>query len=498
MRVLTNLPLECFEAKTGTGWDDLRVVTYGPRDRMIVDGRHWPFDVEFDPARGTVEELWRRLPQGFAPDVLLIWWPDQEPLPEGLERCPVPVVGVVSDYNLSLPYVAGLWPLFDLWLADRGGTELFSRLGFTARHFVQYSFKIDHYGDPDASRPIDVAFAGNTNPTIQGERLAWIERVARLGATGRARVDIRSGVFGPAYGELLRAAKIGFNRSIRSELNLRAFEIPACGALALLEASNTEVDGVFEPGEEIVLYGSEPGELEATIERYLTDDDERLRIARNGRRRVQDFSMGRRIRALLELVVSESRTITTARRQHLESTTDTERALARGVAMLSTYASGVEQLACLTAVARSSPDDARVWNALAFARLRAEDGRVAGAVAMLERAAAIDPHHVPAVANVAELLVQVGDAPQAARIAEDHLLPRLERVAGLCADHDVAPAAAWTAIDGPWMPGGYSARGIAAAHALAESVRAGSPLPLIEMLRARAAEIVAAATTAVR
>src|SRR5262245_6803432 len=108
----------------------VELVTYGPPDRMLVDGVHYPYDVAFDPSAGSWVELEAVLPGGFVPDVLMIWWPEQEPLPAGLEHCPIPIVGVVSDYNLSLPSLAGLWPFFDVLLCDRAGQELFSRLSF--------------------------------------------------------------------------------------------------------------------------------------------------------------------------------------------------------------------------------------------------------------------------------------------------------------------------------------------------------------------------------
>ena len=140
VRILTNLPLECFDDRAAMAGVEL--CTYGPPDRMLVDGVHFPFDVAFDPSRGSYDELAARLPRGFTPDLVLIFWPDQEPLPAGLEHCPVPIVGVVSDYNLSLPYVAGLWPFFDVLLCDRAGQDLFRRLSFAdVRYWCQYAHK---------------------------------------------------------------------------------------------------------------------------------------------------------------------------------------------------------------------------------------------------------------------------------------------------------------------------------------------------------------------
>ena len=205
---------------------------------------HFPFDVAFDPSAGSWHELQSLLPRGFAPDLLLLFWPDQEPLPAGLEHCPVPVVGVMSDYNLTLPYVAGLWPFFDVLLCDRAGVGLFDRLSFAdVRYWCQYAHKRPfHRCWPDAGpRDIDVGFAGNLNPDVQRERAPWLQRVRDLVGLG-LHSEVRSGLHGADYGRFLSRCKIGWNRSIRGEMNLRGFEVPACGALLLMERENREVE----------------------------------------------------------------------------------------------------------------------------------------------------------------------------------------------------------------------------------------------------------------
>ena len=226
MRILTNLPLDCFDDRAAMR--GIELVTYGPKDRMLVDGVHFPFDVAFDPSTGSWDELAALLPRGFRPDLVLLYWPDQEPLPAGLEHCDVPIAGVVSDYNLTLPYVAGLWPFFDVLLCDRAGQELFSRLHFAdVRYWCQYAHKRPfHRVWPDGpARDVGVGFAGNLNPVVQRERASWLDRVRGLHDRG-VHTSVTSGVHGEAYGRFLNRCVLGFNRSIRGEMNLRAFEVP--------------------------------------------------------------------------------------------------------------------------------------------------------------------------------------------------------------------------------------------------------------------------------
>ncbi len=459
MRVLCNLPLECFDDRSTFAPIDL--VTYGPADRVVVDGHHYPPDVVFDPSTGTLEELLASLPNGWRPDLILIWWPDQDPLPEGLERSAVPVVAVVSDYNLTLPYTAQLWPFFDVVLVDRSGVDVLQGLGFAdVRPFVQFSFKRrDHRIHERTPRTIDVGFAGNLNPVVQRERAPWLARVARLRDRGIG-VDIRSGVFGDAYGRFLSSVRIGFNRSIRGEMNLRAFEVPACGALLMIERENLEVRDFLTPGEECVLYGDD--DFESIVQSLLDDPGTIERIAAAGHRRVQSHRMGDRLRAMLDFL--------RARGPGRPESTPFDRALGRGTAMLATWARGTGNVRCLLEACRLAPNDPRPWNALGVAMLRADPERhLRQAYDAFVRAAALSPSYAPAALNAA-LLLQSSDRPD---LRDRHLTEAARRLTA---------NATFADLDGPLLPSVFSERAIDASHALARAVRAGSPRPLADAL----------------
>ena len=466
MRILCNLPLECFDDRSTFG--DVELVTFGPAQPRWIDGTLYPFDVTFDPSRGTVEELWAALPDGFAPDLLLIYWPDQEPLPDGLDRCPCRVVGILSDYNLSLPHVVGLWPQFDTLLVDTPGVELFQRLSFAdTRAFCQFTFKRgSHFPMPEVVRDLDIAFAGNLNPAVQRERAAWLTRLQDLGRGGLA-VETRSGIFGADYGRLLNRARIGFNRSIRGEMNLRAFEVPACGAVLLMEASNLEVRDFLVPDEEVVLYGDD--DFEECARALAADRDRCARIAAAGQRRIEDFRMGRRLEALRDTLEAQGPSRTPS--------TPGERALGRGVAMLGTWAHGEPTIRALLEACRLMPDDPRPTHTLALAWLQADPvGHLERALELLRRAAAQDPDYLPARFNFAHLLRLV-DHPSAARLTHE-VVERLQ------------DRPSWPQLDGLFLPLGFSAIAVDRTTALAAAIRAGTPEPFTGQL-CRAASPVA-------
>lgn len=474
MRILCNLPLECFDDRKNLRGVEL--CTFGPKDRMVVDGVHFPFDVEFDPSRQSIDQLFAALPAGFAPDLLLIWWPDQEPLPANLQHCPVPTVGIVSDYNLTLPTTTRLQSLFDVLLCDTAGVDLFSAMGYAdVRRFCQYTWKRPfHDRSPDLPRDLDVAFAGNLNPAVQRERTPWIARLCNLESRG-AKVAVRQGVKGSAYGDLLGRARIGWNRSIRGEMNLRAFEVPACGALLMMERDNLEVRDFFVDGEECVLYGDD--DFEAVTLELLRDEPRRKRIAQAGHRRVQQHSLGNRMTALLELLAKPG--------PGRARTGDAPAKLGRAEAMLTTWAHGDATLAAAMDAVRAAPDDARALNTLAVATLRWKGIAAArDAVSLLHRACAADSGFAPAAWNLAHVLHGSDRQDLYLKAAEE--AQRRARSARSCSQ-----------LSGPMLPLGFSSTSVDWSRALQAAWRSGAPSSVASLLQPQRTEFRPPTPTAV-
>lgn len=448
VRILSNLPLECFDDRANLR--DVELVTYGPPDRMVIDQVHFPFDVAFDPSRGSWQQLAAALPRGFTPDYVLLWWPDQEPLPANLHECPVPVIGIVSDYNLSLPQITNLQSTLDVLLCDRAGVPLFSRLGYAdVRYFCQYTYKRPfHRRMPGIARDLDVGFAGNLNPAVQRDRAPWITRLGDLGARG-IRVEVRNGLYGADYGRFLNRCRIGWNRSIRSEMNLRAFEVPACGALLMMERDNLEVRDFFVPDEECVLYGQD--DFEDLVSALVRDPARIERIAAAGHARVQDYALGKRMPALLDLL---------AQRGPGRRTPDAGlAALGRAEAMLTTWANGEALVAAAMDACRQRPTDARALNVLALATLRWRGSQGAQqALQLLHRAFAADPCYAPAAANLAHLLA-FGDRADLQLAAVEAFASRVNSTANPLA------------LAGPVLPFGYTKQSVDWSLALQSAAR---------------------------
>jgi tetratricopeptide (TPR) repeat protein len=375
-------------------------------------------DVLFDASREPLEALWARLPSGFAPDCLIWWSPEYSLLPEGIERCPIPSIAVLGDWNLGLWTTAPLLEAFDWVVTDRMGVRtLASQLDVPVGYWRAFSFDSRlHRRRPGVDRDIDVLFVGNLNHDVHHERAPWLSRLARLGT--RHRVHILSGVYGDDYAALLNRARIVWNRSIRGELNMRAYEAAACGAVLFLEEENLEVQDVFADRESCVLYNA--ANLEALVDHYLARPDLCARIAEAGWARVQRETY----RDHLVKLLGDAKPLRTGRRW-FASLPPWRRSYWLGLhALTSADPWRLEAAAAHLARASVAADPAAVaapLGALAAAAAAAttdEDARaraLASGASLLEAALRAHPHDVVSRINLAWIAAACGDEAKARR-----------------------------------------------------------------------------------
>ncbi|WP_415846179.1 glycosyltransferase [Stutzerimonas zhaodongensis] len=121
---------------------------------------------------------------------------------------------------------------------------------------------------------------------IRGNR--WKRNYPLMSSALRARVDDRT-VWGEELQMLLQSAKIVINIT-RSDfygaetgVNLRIFEALSAGCFLLTDYCE-EIAELFTPGQDIEVFRSAT-ELRAKVAYYLENEEERERIARNGRAR---------------------------------------------------------------------------------------------------------------------------------------------------------------------------------------------------------------------
>ncbi|HEY9841173.1 MAG TPA: glycosyltransferase [Candidatus Obscuribacterales bacterium] len=264
------------------------------------------------PSGWKLADLWARL--GDWQPELLIWWGFHYALPADIADCPVPSLLVVADWHYHYTAVRAYLDAFDHVCCDRLLLQTLQARGYAnASYWPAYGFdpgmlQADPFTEPysapgadhDQERDIDICFLGNVNPNTYPQRNRLLRQLAGLQRPdGRPwRIVIRHQVGYPHYPAMLRRSKIVFNHGLRREMNLRAYEAAACGALLLMEEDNLEVRD-FLPGA-CVLYNEQ--NLTERVSYYLEHASEREAIARRGQELIQAHCYEAQFERLLEIL----------------------------------------------------------------------------------------------------------------------------------------------------------------------------------------------------
>ncbi|MGE3724717.1 MAG: glycosyltransferase [Candidatus Sericytochromatia bacterium] len=240
------------------------------------------YDLVYTPGQDSLDDLLGRLPSDWEPDWILWWDLVFQPLPKGIEKSPCPLVAMVGDWNLGFQTVLDYAEVFDFLIGDQALIPLLRVRGIEHCAALRcYSFLPQlHQPQLGAQKSWDLSFVGNLNYHIHGTRSRYLQRLADLSETYQIR--LANGIFGQEYVRLLAQSRIVFNHSVRGEMNMRAYEAPACGALLMMEAENTEVGAVLQDGVSCVLYSQ--SDFEDKIQHYLKYESERALIAEAGRK----------------------------------------------------------------------------------------------------------------------------------------------------------------------------------------------------------------------
>ena len=107
--------------------------------------------------------------------------------------------------------------------------------------------------------------------------------------------------------KIFKCSKIHLNitlRSIKSGVPQRALDIMGCGGF-LMANYQPELAEYFIPGEDLVLYDS-VDDLIQKIDYYLSHEEERLQIAKNGYEKVKRYhTYDTRLTEILNTVISD-------------------------------------------------------------------------------------------------------------------------------------------------------------------------------------------------
>lgn len=363
----------------------------GPHDIRTLSAEPGRARYTFTPGTERLQDVLDRLAPEWRPDLILCWFPENDPPPLGIETSPVPTVAMAGDWNMFHPALVQNLARYDAVLCDKPGTHILANQSVTPHHLFPLYAQDSRYHHPfSVDKDIDIFYGGSLNMAHYGDRGRYLERIARL--SDRYSVVLADHVFDEAYGRLMARSRIVFNRSVRGEANLRTFETLAVGSIAFVERENLEIRDWFTDGREIVLYGED--DLEERLHECLAESSKGVTIAHLGHARAAEFAPENRIDALVDWAIHAT---PSGRRFHrLDPVTQAVHTLLMYATTLrAAYFPLRDKL--VSEVVRLAPDQASVWAAAGRAMLypkamavNAKRSHVASQ--LFEKASRLAPH----------------------------------------------------------------------------------------------------------
>jgi O-antigen biosynthesis protein len=193
-----------------------------------------------------------------------------------------PSVFYVIDTHLPKPYKKILRQSshYDvIFCAQKDGALKLSKSTKMDVHWVPLA------ADPDIHKRIlcpliyDIGFVGrDAQKADRGRQLRLLRKEFPSSFIGQADFT--------KMGQIYSSSKIGFNSSIAHDINMRIFEIMACGCMLLTNRiAHNGFEELFEDGVDYVSYRTD-SELISKARYYLEHEDIRLNIAQAGRKKV--------------------------------------------------------------------------------------------------------------------------------------------------------------------------------------------------------------------
>jgi hypothetical protein len=165
---------------------------------------------------------------------------------------------------------------FDLvFAAQRDGADRLRAAGVEGASWLPLACDPEFHKKHDLAKRFDVCFVGHLLPGPRTELLDLIQRRFPNTFVGQRYFE--------AMAETYSASRVVFNRSVRNDVNMRVFEVVACGSLLLTnDLRDNGQEDLFRDGIHLATY-REAEELLDKIAYYLRREDVRERIAAAGR-----------------------------------------------------------------------------------------------------------------------------------------------------------------------------------------------------------------------
>jgi len=208
-----------------------------------------------------------------------------------------------SDVHLKKPFVAinKAARFYDhVFCAQYNGYRKLKQMHGGKFSWLPHAYDSELHCDLNHSRKLDIAFIGNDGGIPRKFLLQEMrERFPNSYIGNAPHTDIS---------KIYSSAKVGFNYSIGDDINMRTFEVMACGAMLLTNhISGNGFDDLFADRKNLVTYKS-PQEIFSMLEHYLENNREREKIAREGKQLVtSSHTYIKRASVMLDTIVKHKK-----------------------------------------------------------------------------------------------------------------------------------------------------------------------------------------------
>ncbi len=389
----------------------------------VRNGLCLPFDFRpADPAQeppSSWEAVVARLPRSPAPEFLALNLAGSA-LPPWVWRAPLPIVGLLRDWDLDWHYHRLVVPHCDLVLTDAAGVERLRQQGFGHVHranLVGVESARAEQDLPEGERDVDVLLLGSLHLAMDRRRLQVLGKL--LGMADRRKIVVHQDVNPTTYRPLVERAKLVIVQTRAGEWRREALEVLAGGAALLIDEVDAAVRlDCLRDGETCVYY--RPDDLATLAGQYLADDAGRRAIAERGRALRAEMTFEAGWTAAMATVEREWPALAerAARRQAAAGPDVHTRSWAVAVRGRAADPGLVGDLAAAVA---ARPHDAELHSALGVAvacpgtgEALVDAAAAQAAVDHFQRAVTADPAHLVAALNLVEALVGLDDKERAA------------------------------------------------------------------------------------
>ncbi len=278
----------------GQAFDDFDTLTFGA----------WEGSDLRTGLNPVLNDILAVLPEGWTPDLFVLWRPEYGTIPRGLEDAPFPTSAWISDWYLAFSdCLEAAWRVDTLVTGTRG-ERIYRAAGFDhviALPMLGYDPRLDgQFGLPHAERDIDVYCGSNPNWKVHAERARVHERMRQLPDS----VNLIEGGFvdREEFNRRMGRARIFVNQTVIGEINMKVYEATASGTCLFVEDTNLDIRDYLTDGESVVLFNRD--NINGKLLYYLEHEDERARIADAGRERMKPYTYRTNARTIVERLLA--------------------------------------------------------------------------------------------------------------------------------------------------------------------------------------------------